>query len=57
MIINVETKNAKLNKDYEIVIEDDLLKDIEKYIDFPYNTLIVTDTNIPESYINQITKN
>ena len=56
MIINVETKNANLNKDYEIVIEDDLLKDIEKYIDFPSNTLIVTDTNIPESYINQITK-
>lgn len=54
MVINIETKNAKLNKDYEIIIEEDLLTKIEEYIEFPNNTLIITDTNIPENYINQI---
>lgn len=54
MIINVETKKANLNNDYQIIIEDDLLSNIENYINFPANTLVVTDTNIPESYIEKI---
>lgn len=54
MVINIETKNANVNRDYEIIIEEDLLSNIEEYIDFPSNTLIVTDTNIPEIYINKI---
>ncbi len=56
MNINVKTSNANINRDYSIYIEEHLLDKIEEYIDFPSNTLIVTDTNIPEVYVEKITK-
>jgi len=56
MIIDVKTNNVNINKDYEIVIEKNLLDNIEEYINFPNNTLIVTDTNIPQEYIEKIIK-
>ena len=54
MIINVKTNKVHENKDYDIIIGDSLLDNIEEYITYPVNTLIVTDTNIPGEYIDKI---
>ena len=52
-IINV-TINEKLGTSYNIYLGNELLKNIETIINFPENTLIITDTNIPSEYIEYI---
>ncbi len=54
MILNVNTSKVQQNDSYDIIIDDDCLNEIENYISFPLNTLIVTDQNIPLEYINKI---
>ena len=54
-IINV-TINEKLGTSYNIYLGNDLLENIESIIEFPENTLIITDTNIPTLYQEYIIK-
>ena len=54
MVLNVKTKKVNINNSYDIVIEDNLFNELEKYIKFPTNTLIITDYNVPQNFIDII---
>ena len=50
--INIRTNNK--NNDYQIIIKHHLLEEIDKYIPCENKILIITDSNIPNEYINMI---
>ena len=39
---------------YDIIIERDVLKDAAKYLELDRKCIIITDDNIPKTYINTI---
>lgn len=45
-----------VDKEYTIYLGRNLLDEIEKYISFPNKTMILTDDNIPQEYIEKICK-
>ncbi len=50
--INIRTNNK--NNDYQIIIKHHLLEEIDKYIPCENKILIITDSNIPNEYINMM---
>lgn len=42
------------DKNYDVILGNDLLKDVHKYIEGEHKVLIVTDENIPLKYIDKI---
>ena len=52
MVLNVKTSNSS----YDVIIEKGVLNKASKYLNLNRKVLIVTDNNIPESYIETIIK-
>lgn len=50
MIINVKTSNSN----YDIVVENNSLDCIEKYLDLNHKVLVITDDGIPHAYVDKV---